>query len=494
MANERLQGAQEAVAHEVAAAEPEMPPLLAEPSLEAGRVMVIQFDKHAGSGLPTMPALPALSNKETSAAVAKRLQALSYPPVFGGAARLFASMASASEEAEVHSPINPFHMPEDENPESELLEGLGETTPSLGAVSAEYLEGAGVQAETPTQPWLPALQEPSTPTPSTQVPSNPLNSKQASSKQASSTRARPPAKLSEASGTRQVSKGLLWGVAVVLSLVAVPLVLLLRKEPRKATEEPTPLVVALLEEPTPPVPQPRPLKRVAPKPNPKPQPKGTPLAAQQKKKVPPNPEKTELLAKVEDKALSGTALNGTALSGTLNLEAEAKAQTVSSVGMVGKPKTELGDERLVAALEVARKHVQRDRYELALPELVKIQPLLKKYPTHALEFEFLYGVSLAFEAKNARQTTRALRVLGPLRSSHRTSPEYWYATGFANQVLGMDESKTLPERRKFLLQAKSDYAESLRLGRNNAKYKEVPSYIEHIERELQGFVDANAGD
>jgi hypothetical protein len=167
----------------------------------------------------------------------------------------------------------------------------------------------------------------------------------------------------------------------------------------------------------------------------------------------------------------------------------------AKTAMQPRPEQMSNEERMfLEGLEAARRHAQRDQFTRALRELSRIQPLHKKYPARTSEFEFLYAISLAFTEGDSRQTLRALQMLDALRNAYKTNPDYWRASGFANQLLGMDETQPTSERRKFLRRAKSDYTESLRLGRDNPKYTQARSYIEHIERDLKELVNDNAGD
>ncbi|MCL2178926.1 MAG: hypothetical protein FWC28_03450 [Proteobacteria bacterium] len=437
--NESLQGAQEAVANEVAAAEPEMPPLVAEPPLRPKRgVTIIKFERQH----KPRPVLPLVHSPELAAQEeAKRL----LPPIFGGAARMF-SVASRDAQADPPPPW-PSQDAQASNADTETLyeEGLGENTPNLYVVSEPYLEEAA-EAPPPKPPEAKAL----------------------------------PARARRAPKSWQTSQWFVWSIAVALSAGVVAWVWFMQKEQQKRRRD---IVVQLegqlKEQQEPPSVHAQLVEQKAP--------------TVQAKRLPLTPSPSEHSGpNASLEVHPPTPTPKTQVAQTVS----PAEKTNGALKAIGRPKPEPipSDERISAGLDAARKHVQKDKFELALVELNKIEPLFKKYPARPLEFDFLYGVSLAFTSENARQTLAALRLLDALRDSYKTNPDYWRAAGFAHQVLGMNETRPSAARCKHLQAAKLAYAETMRFGKNNRKYTQAHSYIEHIERDFQGLGCADAGN
>jgi len=488
LSKERLQGAQEAVASEVAAAEPEMPPLLAEPAAEAVRVTVIKFEKYSRSTMATVPIMPAVS---LDLASEKNLPAFASPPVFGGAARTFLNSAPGSAEYEL--------LQNAEASEDADEERLGETTPNLSMAeeASEAFEepllvpkprphdaGASVkpnapklalQADAPTQPWLVAIHESETP------PGEGVSPRKEEERGGGENR-RPR--------TKQLSGWLVWSVAVGLSAIVASWVFFTYEAQQESSS-----IAALSPEKSAPSSKgaamsPEKLAQAVPA-SPLDISDGMRLAlAPSAAKPDANaPSEEAQTAAQEAPRASAEAPEGLAQAKEDLVELPTKAAAPTKAEYISK------EERLfVEGLEAARKYAQKDQFTRALRELSKIHPQYKKYPTRVLEFEFLYAMSLVFTEGDSKQTLRALQMLESLRNPYKTNPDYWRASGFANQLLGMDEAIPIRERLKFLRQAKSDYTESLRLGRNNPKYTQARSYIEHIERDLRELMDDNAGD
>jgi|GEM_PF-1267896 len=509
LAKERLQGAQEAVANEVAAAEPEMPSLLAEPPLEKGRVAVLKFENHSRNAMATVPMMPAVSAELVP--VEKRLPPFAYPPVFGGAARVFSDSTPAGG---VPAPV---WNSEAATSEAEALyeDGLGETTPVLSA-SDEHLQQVAVTEEeppsaakpshphkavTPTKPNAPTLAS------QTDVPTQPwlpIVEEAGASRGAANFESRNSGNEGlevEEPETKPISGWMIWSVAVVLSVIVASWVFFTYES------NPKPLSVAAVsrETSTPPVSS---AAAAAVSPEKSAQSSSLDISDGMRLALAPSSVKSNSNQAAEaqpaTQAKEASASNSEKADGKLAKADEAllapeasQAALLAGTGVSARPKAEQmsNEERVfLAGLEAARKYTQEDQFNRALRELDKIQALQKKYPTRSLEFHFLHGTSLAFAGKDSRQTLKALQILEPIRNAYKTNPDYWRASGFANQVLGMDEARPKNERRKFLSQAKSDYSESLRFGRNNPKYTQARSYIEHIERDLQGLMDDNTGN
>ncbi|MCL2626246.1 MAG: hypothetical protein FWD46_05470 [Cystobacterineae bacterium] len=428
LTNESLQGAQEAVANEVAAAEPEIPSLLTEPPLEAKRVTVIKFEKSSRPSMPALPVLPTQPDGLASQAKIRRLP----PPVFGGAAHRV-SVAPASAEAEL-SPPWPSQLP---TLDLEMEESLNENTPNLYAVEAEAFEA-------PAQPW-------------TLVARTPLASSSLTLKK-------------EEPQSRPQSRWVVWSIAAVLSVCVLGWAWWMpKRQPKPSTG-----VIVQLEPP------------LAP---------GAPL----KNSVPPPPHVEPPVSMTTRLAMGPSEnANATPTSAKLVEQVEPlveKSNAATRVAWRSKAEPASSDKRISEGLEAARKHVQKDKFDLALTELNKIEPLLKKYPARPLDFDFLHGVSLAFTAENARQASKAWQKLKPLRDSYKAEPEYWHAIGWANQVLGDEARYSTSVRCKHWQQAKWAYTETLRLGKNNRKYMDARSYIENkIDVELQRLACADIGD
>jgi len=446
-----LQGAKEAVAHEVAAAEPEMPSLLAEPPAEEVRVAVFKFEKHSRSTMATMPLMPALT---AALFPEEKPPPLISEPVFGGAARAFLNSTPADAEQDLSPYAEALAEAFDED-------SLGETTPSLSMVvetleeeeeppatpkPQPYKATAALHAPTPAsqakaamQPWLPAPRKPG----------------KASSDAVARNLTRPPEK-DEGPGTRPMSGWFVWSISIVLSVIVASGVFFIYRLP-----PPPPAAPPLTAERLPP----RVVDPLDPNPWPAvPSPPGN--RAEDMPRVPPPtqvepvpPEKAPEKAQVAPE--ERTALEQMLYEESLFLE----------------------------GLKAARGHLQKDQFARALKELTHIQALHKKLPVRSLEFEFLYALALTFTANDTQQTLRALKMLEALRDAYRINPDYWHASGFSNQLLGMDPHSPTPERRKHLQQAREDYKEAVRLGKNNAKYKQANSYIEHIEQNLRELAE-----
>ena len=457
LADERLQGAHEAVADEVAAAEPEMPSVLAAPSTEGGRVAVIKFEKHTRSTMVTVPNLPSLLVDLFPGA--PHLPAFTGPPVLGGAARASSNAAFADAERRFFQ-------------DSELLTEVyyeDGTTPSLnmlGEVSEEDAES--VAASTSAQKGkLPF--RPTTPTLASQadIPTQPWFSVLPGAKSSAALQRRSEPK------TRLASRLFVWSIAVALSLVVAAWVFFTHKERPKP-------VAALFD--APPQKVSSYISNDARLPTQPPVEKADTKQASTEKALPPSAD--------ADAASADSAASQAALLAALDVPAKG----------VTPPKPEpmpVEESGFLEGLEAARKYLQSnrfDRFERAKRELEKIQPMLKRHPAHASEFEVLDAISLASLGGRMQDWENALRRLKPHQDAYKKDADYWFAIAAANQMLGYNSVRQGEEKCKALRQAKLAYTRVLTLGGGSRRFKDVSSAIERTKERLSQDCDDNTGN
>jgi len=457
LSKEGLQGAQEAVADEVAAAEPEMPPVLSEPSAEAQRVTVIKFDKDLRSSMATVPMLMAVSADLVSGT--RRMPPLASSPVFGGAARVFLN----SLPGNAAHPASP--LPE-VAAETSYEESVGETTPSLSreatweeceeppaAPKVRPRGGAPLKAhapklassfDVPTQPWLPAL------------PQSELSAKGKDFKREDFPREEPEPK--------QMSGWLVWSIAGVLSVIVASWVFFTYEGRQKL-----PALAKAREEPA------RPVVAAAVVPE-----RPSPASVSDGMRVALG--SVPLLQ--QDSGVAGEDWVDSAADAAALIKAmDASPKATEASKPVEKPKPETSNEErmFLVRLEAARTYARGNNFAKALEELGKIQVLSRKYPAHIAEVSFLYGISLIFSAE---KWDEGLRVLGPLRGTYGKSSDYWLAVGSASYMLGLRGRGE--ESCKFWYQAEEAYLKVLELEKaDNRNRREAIQQKNNLESKLR---------